>query len=522
MSNLFGPRLSGPDSATHEDAWKAAIDSGDIARISQTARRLTELKSTIDTSFRLTVCDKLWRPIGAIGGDLIEGSGTDPVNDAPSGRLVVKGASPLVPLFMDCRKTMVGVEVETSGYRQAFYVEKHSYKYENSAWTGGVELRGIWDILNYLVIWPSWYLPIQAQPISHAIYWWALRTVCEQMVAECAIRIQSGWLEAVNNLGSLNPDLRAAFGAIFQALKRDGLTVKTFGRMLKTPIYVKRTNPFLDTSPGSVRTVRMETCGQVIKDITRSSGVVTDMMLWRPGMPQPDRWANLDQPTYVFSTADHSQIEGPTKTVLDSMLRTTIDLGGSLGGLFNPIIKQVDGMDGVFHAPALGVNFRPPYAIVMAPDQGEDSNILACEINDHSPEGWQHIIGGRSPKWVCAPRETGGHRPIGQTMTQRSDERNVCVADRFTDDCHRLFRHPQRSAFRLHEQRVPGFSARAGIRSPRRGGPLPPGHRTDLPDRIGPLQRRDPVRVPERDLRRAGLHERAGDIPQRRPIRAWP
>ena len=63
--------------------------------------------------------------------------------------------------------------------------------------------------------------------------------------------------------------------------------------MLKTPIYVVRTNPFLDTSPLVARTVRMESCGTVITDITRAYGVDVRVDLWLPGDDQPDQWANL-------------------------------------------------------------------------------------------------------------------------------------------------------------------------------------------------------------------------------------
>uniref|UniRef100_UPI00191C42B0 hypothetical protein n=1 Tax=Klebsiella pneumoniae TaxID=573 RepID=UPI00191C42B0 len=176
-------------------AWQSALQSGDPNRIARTARALTERKSKVDTSFRFTVCDKFWQPMGAVGGDLIEASGADPRNDVETGRIVLKGNSPLIPLFMDCKKTMVGVIVETAGLRYAFYTKNHTYEYRDSAWTGTAELRGIRDILNYYVIWPSWWLPIQAQPFSHAIFVWALQTVVENMVAECALRLQSGWLE---------------------------------------------------------------------------------------------------------------------------------------------------------------------------------------------------------------------------------------------------------------------------------------------------------------------------------------
>ncbi|UCR74393.1 minor tail protein [Mycobacterium phage Ritam007] len=385
---------------TDEQRWQKAVQSGNPQLIGTTARVLAEKKSKVDTDFRFTVCDKYWVPMASIGNELMEASGTDPRNDAGSARIQVKGGSPLIPMFMDCRKTMVGIEVETQGMRYNFYVKSHEYDYQRGELTGIVNARGIWDILNYYVIWPSWWLPIQAQPFSHAIFIWAMQTCLENMVAECAIRLQSGWMEFINNGLSLNTDVRAWFGTVLQALKRDGLTLQTFTRMLRTPMYVKRTNPFLDTSPMFGRTVRMETVGAVIKDGTRAYGVDTRVDLWRPGDPQPDKWARLDQPTYVFSTKDRSQIEGPTKTVLDSVLRTVIDLGGSLGGIFKPIAQQVPGMDGVFYSPRLGVDFEQPYAYLVAPEPGEDSNIISYKVIDNTPEGWQHIIGGRSPKWL--------------------------------------------------------------------------------------------------------------------------
>ncbi|GAS98783.1 Gp16, partial [Mycolicibacterium canariasense] len=260
--------------------WEKVLQSGDPTKIALKARELTEAKSKVDTDFRFTVCDKLWSPMGVIGRDLIEASGTDPRNDTPTGRIVLQGSSPMVPLFMDCRKTMVGVIVETADLRYAFYTKSHAYEYDQGAWTGTVEMRGIWDILNYYVIWPSWWLPIQAQPFSHAIFIWALRTVIENMVAETSFRIQTGWMEFINNGLSLNTDVRTWFGAVLQGIKQHGLSPATFGKILRTPTFVSRTNPMTDGSPLAARTVGMETCGAVIKDITRPYGVDTAMTLW--------------------------------------------------------------------------------------------------------------------------------------------------------------------------------------------------------------------------------------------------
>lgn len=476
-------------------AWQSALDSGDPMRIADTARRLTEAKSRVDTEFRFTVHDYLWRPTGYIAGDLIEASGTDPRNNVGTARIKVKGDSPLIDQFMGCRNTLVGVTVETAGLRFPFYVKVHRYTYERGAWTGNLELKHVSDILNYLTIWPTWWLPIQAQPFSHAVYFWGLCTVIESMVAESAMRLQSGIWEFINNALSLNPDTRAWFGTILQALKRDGLSLDTFTRMLRTPIYVKRTNPFLDTSPLAARTVRMETCGAVIRDITRAYGVDTQMDLWLPGDPQPDQWTNLDTPTYVFSTKDRSQVEGPTKTVLDSVIRTVVDLGGSTGVL-GSLVEEVPGFDGVFRAPALGVNYAPPWAILVAPDNGEDGSIISAEIADHTPEGWQHIIGGRSPKWAGAPRLTaGGHRPTGLTLTQRFVQCEPVVAAGQPPDRARVHRGSLRPARRVPQQLIPRVPARATVFAPRRGRPLPSGGRAVPRHRLGPVQRGDAVRV---------------------------
>ncbi len=380
-------------------SWQAALASGNPAVIAKSARELAEAKSRLDTDFHFTACDFMWRPVGSIGSDLIEASGTDPRNNVGTARISVKGDSTLIDHFMTCRSTMVGIIMETAGLRFPFYVKVHRYRYEKGAWTGVAECKSIWSIVDYLTVWPSWYLPIQTQPFSHAVFMWGLQTVIESMVTESAMRIQAGIFEFINNALSLNPDVRAWWGSINQALKRDGLTVGMFAKMLRTPIYVSRTNPWLDTSPTAIRTVRMETCGQVIRDVTRAYGVDTSMDLWLPGDEQPDQYAKLDQPTYVFSTRDRSQITGPTKTVADSVIRTVVDLGGSVGVL-GSLIKEVKGFDGVFRAPKLGVDFEPPWAILVAPDSGDDGSVLSAEISDHTPEGWQHIIGGRSPKWL--------------------------------------------------------------------------------------------------------------------------
>lgn len=373
---------------------------GDVAAQAEAAETLARMQDELDIDWTFTLCDELWRDIDQFGADLMEASGTDPRNDKGAATIKTKGSSDLVGPMKQCRKTLRGVLVETGSVRLPYYIDTHDWAYEKAAWTSTANCVGIWDILNYVTIWPSWFLPIQLQPFSHAVFVGPLVTVIENMISECAFRIQSGINEFLNNALSLNPDVRAWLGTILQAIEHDGLNPQALLEMLKTPMYVVRTNPLGDGSPLVAKTVRMESCGTTIKDLTKAYGVDVSVTLWREGDPQPDKWANLTKPTYVVKVTDRSQIEGPTHTILDSIFRTTVDLGGSLGGIFEPIIQQVQSMPGVYVSPALGVNWTPPYAIVVAPEHGGDSPLVSCRITDHTPKAWQIAIGGHSPKFI--------------------------------------------------------------------------------------------------------------------------
>lgn len=128
---------------------------GDLITRADAAERIAQRKSTIDTEFTVTVYDKLWRPIAAVGDDMMELSGTDPRNNLPTGTLKLKGDSPLIGVMETCQHTMVGVTVETAGLRFAYYVDTFDYEFEGGSWVGTAHLNGIWDVLNYLQIWPN-------------------------------------------------------------------------------------------------------------------------------------------------------------------------------------------------------------------------------------------------------------------------------------------------------------------------------------------------------------------------------
>lgn len=378
------------------------LNYGDVMTAADAAETLARQEHELSSEFIVTIYDFMWRPIATAGDDVMELTGSDPRNDLPSAQLTLKGTSTLVPVMMNCSKTMVGVTVETGGMRYAYYVKKHDYKFEKGEWTSVSTLVGIWDVLNYIPIFPEWWLPIQVQLFSHAIYWGPIVTTLQSMISENTLRIQAGIWEFVNNALSVNLDIRAWFGS---------LLINNFNlfEMLKTPVYVARTSLWTDGSLLMVRTVRMETLATVIKDVIRSTGVCVSVDLWLPGDDQPDHYTQtspvwrLDHPTYVVTVKDRSQITGPTGTVIDSLIRTFADFGGSIvGELFgdNTFFKQVPGMSDVYYSPALGEHYTPPWAVVIAPEPGEKGSVESCVISDHTQTGWEHIIGGRSPKWL--------------------------------------------------------------------------------------------------------------------------
>ena len=384
----------------------AQLWQGDPITAATAAATLTK-QAEVVPEFVITVYDKMWTPIGAVG-DYIECTGSDPRNNAGNAVLKLKGTDPYIDTFMSCKDTMVGITIETEGLRFAFYVDTFDYEFTQGEWTGTAHLVSIWDILNYLQIWPDWFLPIQAQILSHAIYIGPMCSALQVAVGEQAFRMQTGLWEFINTALSLDPDIRTWAGTLLTNAADFGYNIL---ELLKCPIYVSYTNPFTDTSMLMCRTVRMESCASVIKDVVRATGLDVRVDLWLPGDPQPDQWTRefsfmaLDRPTYVVTVIDRSQITGPTRTILDSVIKTVVDVEGSLlGNTLDPILNPQGNPaglpEGFFIAPTLGVNWVAPWVLLVAPEPGDKGSVETCKFTFHTPKGFQIIIGGRSPQWL--------------------------------------------------------------------------------------------------------------------------
>jgi len=364
------------------------------------AHRLADIKSTEQTDIVVTVHDKFWQPVGEIG-DYGELSLDIPRNVVPTCDMILKGGDgfstsgpsapdPHIPRLRQCRRELVGITVEVGSIRWAGFVDHTKYSFRDGKRQLVANCLGIFDLLNYVYVWPEWWLPIQAQPISHAVFLGPIVSVIESMIAEQAMRLQLGLNEFINQAGSLNPDVRAWFGTLKQS---HGNLLEA----LKTPMYVVRTPYLKDTSMMVARTVRMEKIGAVIEDMTKAYGVDVRMDLWKPGDPQPDKWAKLTHPTYVVTVKDRLATTGPTGTIADSIIKTVVDTTGSFFGEIGKLIQGAPGAEGVFISKLAGVDFEQPIAVLV---DGPDNAFVEFDIDDYHPRGHTMIIGGRSPTWV--------------------------------------------------------------------------------------------------------------------------
>lgn len=373
------------------DQLKQSLYRSDYAAI-RDATIVARQKSAAPTDITVTVYDKFWNPIGR-AGDYISLTASKPRNQVPVLNMTFKGGDPLVPLLRKCRREVVGITVEIGSLRWAYTVEETSLKLNQGIKTLEVKAVGLFDYLSYLMVWPNFLLPIFAQIPNRAVFVGPIVTVINVLIAEQAFRMQAGLWELVNNLASLNLDWRAWFGTLLQS--RGNIL-----DMLHTPIYVCHVNPLFDTSPFVAITSRMESVATVIDKLITGYGVTVEVELWLPGDPQPDSWANLSVPTYVVRVSDRSNVTGPTGTIIDSIVKQLVVLEGSvLGNVLDPFLNPqgVYAPDGVFIAPTIGVSFVKPWAVLIDHPRGP---MESYEIVDHHPQGWQIVIGGRSPKWV--------------------------------------------------------------------------------------------------------------------------
>lgn len=351
------------------------------------------------TDIAVSIFDNYWRRQGDIGG-YIDAQATWARLDLPTAQLTLMGVDPYAEAALACDTTVVPVTIEVEYLRWAGWIEVAQDK-RNQDGTETVEcqLVGLMTMLDRILVWPEPFLPIEIQP-SAAIYMGPAITVLKTMVAENVMRLQLGFWELFNTLGSLDGDWRTWFGTLLV----NGMTPAQMQQMVSTPICVIFDNVLFDTSPWIAVHGRMDTCWKLMVQHLKDNGLYASMDLWLPGDPQP---AGVQYPltvaTYLFNIRDYQNVTGPTGTMADGLTRDIVDFDGSvLGGVLSPWLnpgnEYVPPGSNIEIAPAIGVNFVPPWVVFNG--DSDDNGLTSLNVSHHAPKAWQLVVGGHSPQWL--------------------------------------------------------------------------------------------------------------------------
>jgi hypothetical protein len=395
--------MAGIDPTDLPAVQTALVSSSDRAAM-EIARAVADLEQRAPTVISVRMGDKFYRNWMECG-DYLELQLAWPRNKVQTGALLLKGDDPLAALALTCHQTTVPVVVEAGHLRWSGRVDVAHDKFgEDTPDTVECELLGDFAWLTRIIAWSNFLTPIIIQFPNRGTAIGGAVTVIKYIIATQTFRLQAGLWDLVNNLGNLNLDWRTWMGtALMQDLGDDGrIGMDDIMRMLRTPIYVIPTNPFLDTSPFVAVTWRFQKLSELIEQIVEDNGLSVEVNLWLPGDPQPhaDILYPLTTATIVVDVKDRSGIVGPTGTFLDGILRVLVDLESSLfGQLLAPLLNpsRLGAPLGINIAPAIGVNFVQPWCLFNGDDV--DSGIRG-ELVHHHPLAWRVIAGGRSPKWL--------------------------------------------------------------------------------------------------------------------------
>lgn len=358
------------------------------------------------------VGSKTYQPIGEIN-DYLKLMYQFKRNAVGGAEILLKGTDPMVPTLLNCPQTVVPIWIESASANYQTWDEVVAGR-----WSGRVltcedkfgPIEGIPDNrsvntvqvlcvddyswLDKILCWPNFFLPIEIQFPSEALFIGPAVTCVKTLVAEQCFRLQSGIWDIVNDIGSFDFDWTAWFGRLNNS---GGDLLK----MLMTPIVVVPTDPITDTSPWVSFNGRMDTCATLIEQVCKDTGTNVTMTLWLPGDPQPPGLLiPLTVPTIVMDATDNLGVTGPTGTFLDGILQDTVDLQNSvLGQTLSPFLNPSNAYapQGINIAPTIGVNFKQPW-VVFTDDP--NSGMLQYSVKGRTSLAYTVVAGGKSPQWI--------------------------------------------------------------------------------------------------------------------------
>lgn len=383
-----------------DPALAAIINGGDPVAASGAAIEAAQAAQAPPEPMVVTVFDKFYKVQGECG-NYIEVQPAFSRLELPQAQMILSAGDPLAEAVIACETTVVPVTMQVGSLRWNGRVDvAHDKMIESGEQTIECQLVGDLTILDRILVWPEPFLPIQVQP-SAAIYIGPAITCLKTMVAENCLRLQLGLWELFNTLGSLDLNWEAWFGTL---LVQPNLSLTDIMQMITTPVCVTFTNPLFDTSPWVAFHGRMDTCWKLMEQQLKDNGLYASMDLWLPGEPQPvGVLFPLQVATLVLNIRDYQGVTGPTGTAFDGLLETGVNFEGSiLGNVLAPFLdpkhQYVPPGSNIIVAPALGVNFVPPWVVFNA--DLDPSGLISYDFAHHHPLCWQIILGGRSPQWL--------------------------------------------------------------------------------------------------------------------------
>jgi hypothetical protein len=358
------------------------------------------------TDIVVTLYDKVYRSRGQVS-DYIDLQAAFPRFLVETGQLAMKGEDPLAEAALLCHDEVVPITIEIGHllWSGRIKVAHDRFGFPGEADSVVCELEGDRAWLMKILAWPNFLLPLQVQFPPRGVAIGTAIDVIKWLIATQSFRLQSGINDLINTLGSLDLDWRTWFGTFLMqdTLGPDGhFDFADIMRMLRTPIYVKRSAGLRDTSPLISINWRMDKIYDLIDQVTKDNGLYVEVRLWRVGDPQPD--ANMKYPltvaTIVVDVKDRTGIIGPTHTFLDGILRTLVDLENSIfGEILDPFLNPqgLPVIEGFNIAPLFGLNWVAPWCLFNAdhPQGG-----VYGTIDHHHMLAYRTIIGGHSPKWM--------------------------------------------------------------------------------------------------------------------------
>lgn len=382
--------------------------ASDVYTAVSAAKMAAEIENAaiFDTRMIVTIYDKFYTPKWECA-NYLELQAAFPRNQVPTGKLALMRSDPAASTVLSCHETTVPITIEIGKLLWSGRVKVAHDNFNNPGKADFIEceLEGDYAWLLKILAWPNFLLPLQVQFPPRGIAIGPAISCLKYLLATQAFRLQSGMWDMVNNLLSLNLDWHSWFGTmLMQDLDGDDgkITLGDIVRVLRTPIFVVPSNPLKDTSPFVSINWRMDKVGSVFEHTVKDNGLAVEVKLWRKGDPQPPGVGRfpLTVPTIVVDIKDRMGVIGPTGTFLDGILRTLVDLEGSLfGEILDPFLNSKGEYkpSGWNIAPALGVNFESPWVILNAdnPKSG-----IQGKMSHHTPEAWRVMIGGKSPKWM--------------------------------------------------------------------------------------------------------------------------